>query len=63
LETAEEKLAFLSAGTLEHLTFEEVRPNFRNDWINLVENDFGTLISSADISTARKSTRTGTCGI
>lgn len=55
LETAEEKLAFLSAGMLNTIALDEVRPNVRQDWLNQSENDFETLIPVADKET--KSTK------
>src|SRR5581483_6649934 len=48
LETAEEKLAFLSSSKLGEISFDEVKPSERHDWINQVSNDFDTLISVAD---------------
>ena len=51
LETAEEKLAFLDSATLDGIAFEGITPNARNDWINLTDNDFGTLITSANKQT------------
>ena len=47
LETAEEKLAFLSNGKLQALDVEEVRPDKDHNWINLTHNDFDTLIPVA----------------
>jgi predicted helicase len=47
LETAEEKLAFLSSGKLQALDVEEVRPDKNHNWINLTHNDFDTLIPVA----------------
>ncbi|MDO8839625.1 MAG: type ISP restriction/modification enzyme [Parvibaculum sp.] len=44
METAEEKLAFLDATTVGALRFDEVEPSEKNDWINLSDNDFGSLI-------------------
>ena len=51
LETAEEKLALLGSANVVSIEFEEVRPSSRNDWINLTDNDFHTLIASADKQT------------
>jgi predicted helicase len=51
LETAEEKLALLGSAKIESVAFEDIKPSSRNDWINLTDNDFGTLISSADKQT------------
>ena len=46
-ETAEEKLAFLSNGRLQALPFDEIRPNDEHSWINLVQNDFASLMPIA----------------
>jgi predicted helicase len=51
LETAEEKLALLGSTKLERIAFEEIKPSSRNDWINLADSDFETLIASADKQT------------
>ena len=51
LETAEEKLALLGSTNLEDTAFEDIRPNSRHDWINIADNDFETLIPSADKQT------------
>lgn len=51
LETAEEKLALLGSVKLDSFEFEDVKPSSRNDWINLADNDFETLIASADKQT------------
>lgn len=51
LETAEEKLAFLSSTAINAISFDEIEPNSRNDWVNLTDNDFATLIPSADKQT------------
>jgi predicted helicase len=44
LETAEEKLAFLGSLALSRLTMEEVRPDAKQNWLNLTSNDFGELM-------------------
>jgi len=51
LETAEEKLALLDSARLEGIAFDEIKPNARNDWINLADSDFDTLMASADRQT------------
>ncbi len=51
LETAEEKLALLDTEKLDSIAFGELRPSARNDWVNLTDNDFETLIASADKKT------------
>lgn len=47
LETAEEKLTFLSNSKLQNLDVEEVRPDNNQNWINLTHNDFDTLLPIA----------------
>ena len=44
LETAEEKLAFLSSAKLAALVSEEVRPDAKGNWLNLTHNDFDELL-------------------
>ena len=55
LETADEKLAFLQSAKAVALKFEEIKPGPKNDWINLANNDFETLlpIASKDAKLAR----------
>ncbi len=57
LETAEEKLVFLGDTILGSLAFEDIKPNARNDWINLADNDFGTFFPIASKET--KAAKTG----
>jgi predicted helicase len=47
MEKAEEKRAFLNSAKAGEITFEEVRPDAKNNWINLANNDFETLVPSA----------------
>lgn len=42
-DTAEDKLAFLSAISLNDISFVEVRPDSKNNWINISDNDFDSL--------------------
>jgi predicted helicase len=58
LETAEEKLGFLSRAKLGALPLDEIRPDARHNWINLTSNDFETLIPIADKKT-KAATRAG----
>jgi predicted helicase len=44
LETAEEKLAWLSQARLGTLASEEVRPDAKANWLNLTHNDFDELM-------------------
>ncbi|MDM0018367.1 type ISP restriction/modification enzyme [Variovorax saccharolyticus] len=40
LETAEEKLSWLGSAALSRLAMEEVRPDAKQNWLNLTSNDF-----------------------
>lgn len=51
METAEEKLAFLSSQPLRTLAFDEVSPDKAGNWINLTYNDFETLLPLASKET------------
>ena len=50
LETAEEKLEFLSSARVRELSFDEIRPDAKHNWINLAENDFDALLPLAGSS-------------
>ena len=56
LETAEEKLEFLSSAKMPELTLDEIRPDAKSNWINLAQNDFDSLIPLATkhIKTGKK---------
>lgn len=47
MEKADEKIAFLSSAKLNDIDFDEVKPDAKCNWINLVSNDFGTLLPIA----------------
>ena len=47
LETAEEKLAFLSQARLATLACEELTPDAKANWLNLTHNDFDELLPVA----------------
>ena len=51
LETAEEKIAFLSSHHMRDLDFDEVQPDKAGNWVNLTSNDFETLIPLASKET------------
>lgn len=51
METAEEKLEFLNAARIEKLSFEEVSPGAKHDWLNQTNNDFDDFIPIADKKT------------
>tara|TARA_R110002110_G_scaffold415285_1_gene649065 strand:- start:164 stop:3259 length:3096 start_codon:yes stop_codon:yes gene_type:complete len=57
LETAEEKLAFLGSSKIETLSFAEISPSMKHDWLNLTSNDFDSFIPIADKKT--KSVKVG----
>ena len=58
METAEEKLDFLANHPMRGLDFDEVQPDKTANWINLTNNDFGTLLPLASKETkAAKSNR------
>ncbi len=44
LETAEEKLEFLSSAKFGELAFDEIRPDAKQNWLNLTSNDFDSLL-------------------
>jgi predicted helicase len=56
LETAEEKLSFLRNARIGSVSFEELRPDAKNNWLNQTSNDFDTLIPIAtkEAKTAKK---------
>ena len=51
MEKAEEKIAFLSTARLSELDLDEVRPDAKCNWINLVTNDFDALVPIASKAT------------
>ena len=58
METAEEKLSFLSNAKLETSEREEIKPDPKNNWINQTHNDFDSLLPVIDKNTkAAKSKR------
>ena len=59
LETAEDKLAFLGGATLAGLKTEEVEPDRSNNWVDLTQNDFDSLLPLAAKATkaARKASQ------
>ncbi len=44
METAEEKLAFLSSTHASGIAFEELRPDSKGNWLDLTSNDFDDLV-------------------
>lgn len=59
LETAEEKLGFLSNQVMRDLRFDKVQPDKSNNWINLASNDFETLMPLASKETKAAKTAAG----
>ena len=59
LETAEEKLAWLGSAALSGLSLEEIRPDAKQNWLNLTSNDFETLmpIASKDVKASKKASQ------
>ena len=59
METAEEKLAFLSNAKLRELDLESVTPDAKHNWINIAHNDFDSFlpIASKAVKAARKSSQ------
>lgn len=47
LETAEEKLEFLSSAKFGELALQEIRPDATHYWLNLTSNDFDALLPIA----------------
>ena len=47
METAEEKLAFLAHTKCREISFEEIRPDKKHNWINLADTDFDSLLPLA----------------
>jgi len=58
LETAEEKLSFLSNAKFPKLKFEEVRPDAKHNWLKLTNNDFDELVPVATKAT-KAASKTG----
>jgi predicted helicase len=48
METAEDKLAFLSANKVSTIAFDTIQPDKKYNWINLTNNDWDSLIPVAD---------------
>ncbi|MGH8040934.1 MAG: type ISP restriction/modification enzyme [Rudaea sp.] len=47
METAEEKLAWLSKAKLDGIERSEIRPDAKHNWLNLTDNDFDSLMPVA----------------
>ncbi len=59
LETAEEKMGFLANHPMRALDFDEVQPDKTGNWVNLINNDFETLLPLASKETKAAKTATG----
>ncbi len=59
LETAEEKLAFMSSSALSRLVMDELRPDAKQNWLKLTNNDFEELmpIASKDVKASTKASQ------
>ena len=51
LETAEEKLSFVSDAKIDALAFEEIRADVKGNWVNQSNNDFDSLMPIASRET------------
>ena len=48
---SDEKLSFVSATPLRDRKFDRIRPDVKNNWINLTDNDFDTMLPLASKAT------------
>jgi len=51
---AKEKLELLSSILINSIDFENVKPNFKNQWLEIGDNDFDTLVSLVSKSSSSK---------
>lgn len=51
LETAEDKLAWIGSTSVHNILFEHIKPDSKQNWVNLSENNWDDLISTADKKT------------
>ena len=51
METAEDKLSFLSTARLATLDMESLNPDATQNWLNLTDNDFDSFIPIASKET------------
>ena len=59
LDTADEKLSFLTSHPMRGLDFDEVQPDKTGNWVNLTNNDFETLLPLASKETKAAKTAAG----
>jgi len=57
METADEKLVYLSANALSSITFDPIRPDAKGSWLEISDNDWESLMPVCD--KAVKSKKTG----
>ncbi len=57
MDTAEEKLAWLSHVKASNAAFVSITPDKNNNWINLTENDWDSMIAVADKATKAAKTK------
>ena len=57
METAEDKLSFLSTARLSALDMESVKPDAKQNWLNLTDNDFDSFIPIASKETKAAKTQ------
>jgi len=57
METAHEKLNFLKETRFKELNFELIKPDKNNNWLNLSDNDFESLIPVCSNSTKNATTK------
>jgi predicted helicase len=48
METAEEKLVYLSTNCLSSISFESIKPDAKGSWLEISDNDWETLIPVCD---------------
>lgn len=60
---SEQKREYLRTNTLSALRFQEVKPDKRNNWINLADNDFNTLIPIGNKATKYSKKKEEECAL
>lgn len=56
MELAEDKLSFLSSGRIDQISFEEIKPDRKNDWLNQAIVSWDNFIPLIDDTNRKKST-------
>ncbi|WP_416670106.1 type ISP restriction/modification enzyme [Egbenema bharatensis] len=57
MDTAEDKLGFIRSVSFRELDFQHIRPDIKNNWINLAENEFDNFIHLIDKQTKDENSR------